>query len=841
MIAQPKAEAYPYDLTYFLPKGNYTYNPDIPTPEQALGFQIGQQHADWGQVVAYMKALAEASDRVTVRETGRTYQYRPFIEVTITSPGNQGNIDQIKEEHLALTDASRSGSMDISQMPVVVSLVCSIHGNEPSGVNASLAVAYFLAAAQGGDIDDLLEKTVILITPGANPDGINRFASWVNTSRSHTNVSDLNSREFQEPWPSSRTNHYWADCNRDWLMLQHPEGRNGVDTYMNWLPNLLADLHEQGSARPYYFSPGHPKRIHDLVTDENQAFAHKVSESVAEQLDQIGTLYYSKEGYDDYYMGKGAAYGDIHGSICLLYEQGTSRGHLRETKNGLRAFAWTVRNQAYGSYGTIFAGYRMREDLLNYQRDFFRNVKNEVAKQAVKGYVFDTRGSRAIAYHFLENMGHHRINVYRLAKNTTVDGKEFKAEDAYIIPVDQKFNAMIRTVMENVTEYEDSVFYDISTWTFPHAFNLRYAPVKSTAGLVGDLVSANAFTPGKVIGGKSEYGYIFTNVEFYTPKVIYELLREGVNVLAGNRPFHFRSGDVEMEMGYGTILVPARNQPLSPDELYTRVTRLAEEAGVDIYSVRTGLMDDVDLGSPAYQPLVLPEVAILVGRSMGIPDSGEAWFLLDRRFQMRPTLIEATTTLTPKKLQRYNAIILANGVPALTKSSEKALKDWVAAGGTLIASGKAYKWVDEAGILPIEVKDASHKEDSTAYRAFAEKKEADAGNDIDGVFLNARLDISHPLAWGYDQPELAVLKKNNIIFEKNADPYVSPLHYTDKPHLSGFLSAKNEGLLEGTPAVFAKKYKSGSVVVFADDMNFRSYCFGTSKMFMNAIFFGKCF
>ena len=207
MIAQPKAEAYPYDLTYFLPKGNYTYNPDIPTPEQALGFQIGQQHADWGQVVAYMKALAEASDRVTVRETGRTYQYRPFIEVTITSPGNQGNIDRIKEEHLALTDASRSGSMDISQMPVVVSLVCSIHGNEPSGVNASLAVAYFLAAAQGGDIDDLLEKTVILITPGANPDGINRFASWVNTSRSHTNVSDLNSREFQEPWPSSRTNH----------------------------------------------------------------------------------------------------------------------------------------------------------------------------------------------------------------------------------------------------------------------------------------------------------------------------------------------------------------------------------------------------------------------------------------------------------------------------------------------------------------------------------------------------------------------------------------------------------------------------------------------------------
>ena len=81
--AQPKAEKYAYDLSYFLPEGNYTYDPAIPTPEKVLGFQLGQQHVDWGQVVDYMKALAAASDRVTVRETGRTYQFRPFIEVTI--------------------------------------------------------------------------------------------------------------------------------------------------------------------------------------------------------------------------------------------------------------------------------------------------------------------------------------------------------------------------------------------------------------------------------------------------------------------------------------------------------------------------------------------------------------------------------------------------------------------------------------------------------------------------------------------------------------------------------------------------------------------------------------
>ena len=322
---------------------------------------------------------------------------------------------------------------------------------------------------------------------------------------------------------------------------------------------------------------------------------------------------------------------------------------------------------------------------------------------------------------------------------------------------------------------------------------------------------------------------------------MYELMCKGVHVQASGRPFRFHSGDLSLDMGYGTILVPARNQPLGTDELYDLISHLASEAGVDIYAAETGLMEAVDLGSPAYHPLRLPEVAVIVGRSMGIPDSGETWFLLDRRFQMRPTLIDESVALTPKKLARYSVVVLANGTPKLSKSSEEALKDWVAAGGTLIASGKAQAWIVRMGILPLKLKETAFKEDSTLYRPFAEKKEADAGNDMDGVMLNCHLDPSHPLAWGLDQTEIAILKKNNLILEKDADPYVSPLHYTDKPHLSGFLSGKNEALLSDSPAVIAKSYKSGSVIYFTDDMNFRSYCFGTSKIFMNAIFFGDCF
>ncbi|MDR1631984.1 MAG: peptidase M14 [Dysgonamonadaceae bacterium] len=839
VVAQPQPEKYAYDLPYFLPEGNYTYKKEIPTPESVLGFPLGRQHAGWDQVVNYMKTLAQHSDRVTVEERGRTYQHRPFLEVTFTSVENQKNIRRIKEEHLKLSDVNQSGTLSLNKMPVVVNLIYSIHGNEPSGVNASLAIAYFLAAAEGNEIDEILNNEVIVMTPGANPDGINRFASWVNSSRSMSDVSDPKSREFLEPWPSSRTNHYWADCNRDWLMAQHPEGINGLNVYFDWLPNVVVDQHEQGVANPYYFSPGHPKRTNPLTPQLNQDLTAEISSYVARAMDRVGTAYYSKEGFDDFYYGKAAAYGDIHGSVCLLYEQGALRGHLRETPGGVWTFSWAIRNQSLAACATLAAVKEMKDRLLIYQKEYYEKSAADMRKETVQGYVWDARGSKAGAFHFLENMAHHRIDVFRLAKDYSANGKQFKKEDAYFIPVAQKYGVMVKTLMENCLEYIDSTFYDISAWTFPHAFNLKYVPVGNVSGLAGELVTENKFPEGQVVGGKSDYGYVFENIDFYAPKVIYELQRKGISVRAGSLPFTFRSGNIRKTMGYGTIAVMAKNQPVAPDELYTTLAGLAKETGVDIYAAGTGLMEEVDLGSPAYTFIKQPKVAVLVGRGMSVPESGEVWFLLDKRFGMQPTLIERTT-LTAKDLQTYNVIVMANGVPNLTKSSETALKEWIAAGGTLIATGQAYEWVNNADILSLKTISTAVKSDSASYLPYAEKRSANAGNFIDGVILNCHLDKTHPLAWGLDQHEIAVIKTGNIIFKKDANPYVSPLYYTSNPVLSGFLSAKNGKLLKNTPAVFAKPYKNGNVIVFADDMNFRSYWFGTSKLFLNAVFFRDC-
>ena len=59
----------------------------VPAPEAVLGFVPGTERrlADWSQVLAYVRALAAASDRVTVEELGRTTQGRPFVLATVSS------------------------------------------------------------------------------------------------------------------------------------------------------------------------------------------------------------------------------------------------------------------------------------------------------------------------------------------------------------------------------------------------------------------------------------------------------------------------------------------------------------------------------------------------------------------------------------------------------------------------------------------------------------------------------------------------------------------------------------------------------------------------------------
>ena len=195
--------------SYYLPQ-NVSYDAKIPTPQQYLGYQVGDWHIQHDALVSYFKKIADLSNRVQLTEYGRTYENRPLLLMTISSPKNLANIDKIKAEHHRLVEPAQSAGLDTKNMPIVVWMGYSVHGNEASGTNASVLAAYYLAAAQGAEIDSLLNETVILIDPRINADGGERFSSWVNANKSMNLVADPNSRELNEMWPGGRYNQYWV-------------------------------------------------------------------------------------------------------------------------------------------------------------------------------------------------------------------------------------------------------------------------------------------------------------------------------------------------------------------------------------------------------------------------------------------------------------------------------------------------------------------------------------------------------------------------------------------------------------------------------------------------------
>ncbi|WP_317128669.1 M14 family zinc carboxypeptidase [Flavobacterium sp. GT3P67] len=447
-------------LEYFLPQ-NSTYNEKIPTPKSIFNFELGEMHTDHNQVVHFMNAIAEASDRVQIETTGYTYENRPLQLLTISSPENLAKIDEIHKRHLALTDSNAS-VQDVSDLPIVVYLGYSIHGNESSGTGAAIALAYYLAASESPELEKILDNTVILLDPSLNPDGLHRFSTWVNSHKSKNLVTDPNDREFNEAWPGGRFNHYWFDMNRDWLPVQLPESQARIRTYRKWMPNVLCDFHEMGTNSTYFFQPGVQSRTNPLTPELNQKLTAKIAGYHAKALDKIGSFYFVEDGFDDFYYGKGSTYPDINGGIGILFEQASSRGHAQQSVNGVITFPFTIRNQFTTSLSTLQATYEMRKELLKYQHEFFANSSIESKNNKIKGYVFGDEKDATKVKELTKILSQHKIEMLQLKEDITINKKKFSKDLSVIIPMEQKNSKLIHAIFDRQTKFKDSLFYDIS-------------------------------------------------------------------------------------------------------------------------------------------------------------------------------------------------------------------------------------------------------------------------------------------------------------------------------------------------------------------------------------------
>lgn len=823
------------ETSWFFPKGVEKMNKEIPAPEEVFGFQMGSRHLTYDQVLIYMRMLAGISPRVHLIENGYTYEKNPILYLIISTPENIANLEYIRQEQLKLADPAAPARLDLDSMPLVNWLGYSIHGNEATGINASALVAYALAASEDPMVLEILEKNVIILQPALNPDGSLRYAAWVNSNLSLAGTTDPNSREFREPTPSSRSNHYWFDLNRDWLPAQHPESRSRLEVYHRWLPTMVNDYHEQGNAVATFFSPGVRSRTNLLIPDENWLLTQKVSAFHSEILGEIGVMHFTKEGFDDFYLGKGSTYPDIFGAIGSLYEQPNPRGVERELNNMHYSLSFSVRNQVYNSFSALKAAVALKAEMQEFQRSYFANCHKQATKEPVQAYVFGAPEDVSLSRELYRMLAAHNIDVYRLAKEVTLEGQTFVPGSAWVVPVKQTAYAVIKTLFERVDTFRDTVFYDISAWTASLGMNIPHAALKEVKGLQGDRVEGEAGF-GAEVGHVplSRYAYLIETTDFYNYTLLYELMDKGVYLRVADKPFSYKVDGQEKEFPAGTIMVPVVQQKMTPEVLHRVVNRTRQKyrgAAIGIYSAAAGLSaGETDLGSNSFRLISKPSVALLTDRGASFGTVGEFWHLFDSRLGIPVSLIEAEAV---RDLSRYNVLVITGNI-SFSKATKERLQEWSSRpGNTLIAVGNGYRSLNNLEVSQIKSVEREREVFTRADGTYEKSQGQRASSRVNGVILEAALDSTHPLAYGIIRPVVPLFKNRDMILAEPRSRFGVPLRYTDQPLLSGYLQDRYLSNYSHTPAVLATR----NVVYFADDPAFRAYWHGSTRLFLNSIFY----
>lgn len=823
-------------MEYFLPD-DVSYNKTVPTPEQFFGQQLGDWHLTHDQVLYYFKEIASVSKRAVLEEYARSHENRSLVNLIFSSEQNQDNLEALKKNHI--DHAKPETNISADEVPLVISLTYGVHGNESSATNSSLLTAYYLAAAQGEKIDQLLENSIILVDPCLNPDGFTRHSTWANMHQNITATGDNNSRQFKEVWPGGRTNHYWFDLNRDYLLLVHPESVGRVAKFHEWLPNIVTDHHEMGANSTFFFQPGVPTRNNPLTPESNYKLTHKIAAYHARHLDKIGATYFSEEQFDDYYLGKGSSYPDINSSIGILFEQAEFRGRIRETVNGTRKLAYGIRNQFTVTLSTLEAAMDLKNELLDHQKNFYINALKLADKDPVKAFIFGNENDRLTTVELAKILQQHQIDVFANTKEINKNGNIFKPGFSFIVPVKQKQYLLLKALFEDATTFTDSTFYDVSTWTFPYTFNVSFAEIGSLKEVEHTEKATIEDITGNVIGGKSSLAYLFKWNEQTAPKALYQLQKAGLRTKVATTGFSFEINSKVEDFSFGTILVQASEQQLNGTQIFDLISKIANETGIDFFSLQTGLSPKgIDLGSGNFANLNLPKILLFVGGSSSSRNSGEIWHLFDQRYQIPVTLAE-TSDLGSLNLSNYNSIILSGGTyNEFNEADAQKLRNWTQDGGILIAVQSAASWASKNELGKTRFK-KSEQPDSTFNFSYADRGKESNLNTISGAIFKTELDISHPLCFGYSKNVLPVFKLGTTVAEPLGIKYAEPVKFTEEPFLSGFVSDKNLNRLKNAPVVSVQPVGRGKIISYHETMTFRGIWHGTNKLFANGVFFGS--
>lgn len=846
--------ANPYD--YF---GGLEFSATVPTPRSVLGHTIGERFTRHGQMVAYLKALALASDRVRLEQYGVTHQGRALHFMAISSPKNLARLPEILRANQELTDPRTLADARLREIaesnPAIVWLSYNVHGNEASCTETAIQVAYTLAGATNKEVLDILDKLVVVIEPMLNPDGHERYVGWYqNVMPASGPQAQQDAAEHDEPWPGGRSNHYLFDLNRDWLWLVHPESRARLAAYRRFMPQLHIDYHEQEPRSPYFFGAGEDP-YNTNIPAETREWLDRYGAANAAVFDREGRVYSTRERFDYLYPGYGKVLPVYHGAVGMLTEKG---GHGRAglaialSEQHTLTLQERVRDHFLTSmsYVETTAGLR-REQIERFARFFKEGMR--VPDGRPRAFVVWPDNDAATMEKVWRLSQAHGFEIETLGSAQMVEGlKAYKdgaalgrvelPAGAWVIRADQPRGRLVTAIFERATEVTTPETYDITGWSIPIVFGLRAAWTDTAiTARTEPLREWRAPTPA--VTGEGAYALVIDARQSGLPRAIGAMGRLRLDGRLAGEPFEMGGRTHRM----GSLVV--HGGPNGGRDL-GEAARAFTEMGVSVERVSGGMTTGGHvLGANNNRHIDPPRIAIVRNEPTNSLSFGELWHLMDIEQPVPYTPINARS-LRRADLSKYNVIVLPDAsesglTEALGERTLTDLRAWVRGGGVLVTVGASARWAaknvlelkDEKAATPgdgkAEKKDAEPRANELTWR---ERRDRVVDDDIPGAMLRATVDTTHPLSAGVAD-WIGVIKESAEPLPVGEDGYVVA-RFDKEPYIGGRISKKRLEKLGGTPYMTHHRLGSGGVIAFSDAPALRGFTCANMRLFMNAVTVG---
>jgi len=856
-----------------------TFDAAAPTIDKTLGFGWGEEITDPDQVLKFSQALAAGVPaRVRLLEYGHSMEGRPLVLLVLGSPANLPRWDDLQNRLARLGDPrlvnASQAEAAIRELPAVVWIQCSVHGDEASGGDAGLALAYYLAAGSGPEIAQVLDNAFVVIDPMENPDGRARFVGSTRRARGLRPDPDPSSAEHVQPWPGGRVSHELFDLNRDWFALTHPETVGRVNAMLRYHPMVVADLHEMGAEMGYFFAPPAEPR-HPLLTGEETTLLDVLGRANAAAFDAHGFRYWTRELFDEFYPGYGESWPAFTGAIGMTFEQASSRGLVVALRDGSQlTYGETVQHHLLAAFTTCLTTASNRARFLHAWYSFRQSAVAEGQKGPVHAYVIGEGKETMQAAELAELLARQGIEAFRVA-----EGREGIATGAFVVPLDQPLGRLARALLErgasmgpafekeqerrDAKRLPDEI-YDITAWSLPLLFGAPARPLQALPrGLVMEPVKPGSLPAGSV-AGDGKVAFLLPWEGGASARALARLLREGVKVSVASKPFTLAGRQYER----GTIVIRRAG---NGDNLQERLAEAARETGASFVGTDTGYVDrGIDLGSTNVFPLKAPRIALAWDTPTAAFSAGDLWYALELYFGY-PVSVVRTSTLARAELSRFDVIILPDSwerggsyAAVLGEEGVKRLASWVGEGGVLVAvgggagmlTGEKVGWLASklenrlgSEVPPEKGKPAGPAEAKPpAERAFdydsAVRPSEEDPAAVPGAILRVELDAESCLAAGFPGGSVDVLVGSRRIFtplKLDKGTNVGIYAASDKLVQSGFLLKASREQLPNKAYLMLQPLRRGKVVAFADDPATRGFTRASMLLLANAVFFGPAY